>query len=189
MRVRRYVVMAAVAAGLAASPAAAQFGTETERFIAAVRARDGATATALLRSRPTIVDARDYNGEPGLLITIARRDDDWTAFLLHQGADPNIAARNGDRPLIAAARVGYATAVSELLARQAKVDVANKMGETALIVAVQQRHVPIVRLLLAAGADPDKSDSAAGYSARDYAKRDPRAREILRLIEARKSKP
>ena len=52
------------------------------------------------------------------------------------------------------------------------------MGETPLIVAVQQRQPPIVKLLLAAGADPDKTDSAAGYSARDYAKRDSRAREI-----------
>ena len=62
------------------------------------------------------------------------------------------------------------------------------MGETALIVAVQQRQVPIVKLLLAAGADPDQADSAAGYSARDYAKRDNRSREILKLIEAKKPK-
>jgi ankyrin repeat protein len=62
------------------------------------------------------------------------------------------------------------------------------MGETALIVAVQQRHTEIVKLLLAAGADPDRSDSAAGYSARDYAKRDTRSRDMLKLIEAKKPK-
>ena len=53
------------------------------------------------------------------------------------------------------------------------------MGETALIVAVQQRQPPVVKLLLEAGANPDKADHAAGYSARDYAKRDTRSREIL----------
>jgi ankyrin repeat protein len=62
------------------------------------------------------------------------------------------------------------------------------MGETALIIAVQQRDVPMVRMLLEAGANPDKPDSAAGYSARDYATRDPRARDILKLINDKKPK-
>jgi ankyrin repeat protein len=70
----------------------------------------------------------------------------------------------------------------------AKVDGANRMGETPLIVAVQQRQTPIVRQLLAAGADPDRTDTAAGYSARDYAQRDPRARDILKLIVDKKPK-
>jgi hypothetical protein len=43
-----------------------------------------------------------------------------------------------------------------------------------------------VKLLLDHGADPDKTDAAAGYSARDYATRDPRAREILMLINNKK---
>jgi len=54
--------------------------------------------------------------------------------------------------------------------------------------AVQQRELPIARLLLDAGANPDKSDAAAGYSARDYATRDPRARDILKMIEDKKPK-
>jgi hypothetical protein len=46
-----------------------------------------------------------------------------------------------------------------------------------------------VKLLLAAGADPDKQDAAAGYSAREYAQRDSRARDILQLINTKKPKP
>ena len=46
----------------------------------------------------------------------------------------------------------------------------------------------MVRLLLEAGANPDRSDSAAGYSARDYAARDARARDILKLIDDKKPK-
>ncbi len=61
---------------------------------------------------------------------------------------------------------------------------AYEIGETALIVAVQNRHREVVKVLLALGADPDKADSAAGYSARDYATRDTRSRDILKLIEA-----
>jgi len=184
MRVRQYVVMSVLAAGLAAAPAAAQFAPETDRFITAVKEDNGAVATQLIRTRPTIVNSRDYNGDTALLIAINRRDEDWTLFLLSQGADPNVAARDGQRPLIAASRLGFTTAVAQLLARKAKVDATNKMGETALIAAVQQRQLAVVRMLLAAGANPDKADSAAGYSARDYAKRDARSREILRLIEA-----
>ncbi len=75
-----------------------------------------------------------------------------------------------------------------LLLQGAKVDATNNMGETALIAAVMQRQTAAVRRLLEAGADPDKADTSAGYSARDYALRDTRARDILRLIEAKKPK-
>jgi ankyrin repeat protein len=177
----------ALAALLMAAPAGAQGsgGFDGEKFVQAVRDRDGSEAMDLLRERgSTVVNARDGKGESALIVAILRRDDTWTGFLLDQGADPNLAARNGDTPLIAAARVGFLGAVAELLERKAKVDAANRMGETPLIVAVQNRHVAIARLLLSLGADPDKTDSAAGYSARDYAKRDTRARDILKLIEA-----
>jgi ankyrin repeat protein len=133
-----------------------------------------------------IVDAKDDEGNTGLIIAINRRDEQWAGLLLNKGADPNLAGKGGDTPLIAAARVGFETAMEWLIGLGAKVDASNRMGETPLIVAVQQRNLPIVRLLLREGADPDKADAAAGYSARDYAKRDPRARDILKLIQDKK---
>jgi ankyrin repeat protein len=179
-----------LAAWLAAAPAAAQMNYTSGDFVGAVRARNGDKAMELLRSRGTrIINTRDDKGDTALIVAISRRDDVWTGFLLNQGADPNLAARNGDTPLIAAARVGYIGAAADLIRMKAKPDAANRMGETPLIVAVQARQPTIVNLLLAAGADPDKTDSAAGYSARDYAKRDVRSRDILKLIEARKPKP
>lgn len=176
----------ALAALLLAAPAEAQSGGfDGQKFVQAVRDRDGSEAMELLRARgSSIINARDEKGESALIVAILRRDDVWTGFLLDQGADPNLPARNGDTPLIAAARAGYTGAVGELIQLKAKIDGANRMGETPLIVAVQNRHAGIARILLAAGADPDKTDSAAGYSARDYAKRDTRTREILKLIEA-----
>jgi len=183
------VVVPALAVLLSAAPAAAQTSFGGDDFVSAVRARDGTKAMDLLRSKGSIaLNMRDDKGTTALIVTISRRDDEWTGFLLNQGADPNLAARNGDTPLIAAARVGYLGAAADLIRLRVKVDTANRMGETALIVAVQQRQPAIVKLLLAAGADPDRADSAAGLTARDYAKRDTRSREILKLIEAKKPK-
>lgn len=183
------VVGPALAVLLLAAPAEAQIGFDGDNFVAAVRERDGNKAMELLRARgTTILDARDDNGETGLIVAILRRDENWTGFLLSEGADPGLAARNGDTPLIAAARSGYTAAAAQLIELAVKVDADNRMGETALIVAVQQRQSQIVKLLLAAGADPDRTDSAAGYSARDYARRDTRNRDILKLIEAKKPK-
>jgi uncharacterized protein len=181
------IVAAATALAMLTSPAAAQLAEDGPRFVQAVRDRDGNKATELLRTRPVVLNARDDRGDTALLVALSRQDDTWTAYLLQQGADPNLPARNGDTPLIAAARVGYAQGVEWLLGLSVRVDQGNRMGETPLIVAVQQRHADIVRLLLEAGADPDKTDSAAGYSARDYANRDTRSREILRMIEAKRA--
>jgi len=158
-------------------------------FLKAVRDRDGNKATEMLNSGPSsLVNIRADNGETALTIAIARSDSDWTAWLLNKGADPNLAGKAGDTPLITAARVGFEDAVDWLLGLGAKIDGTNKMGETPLIVAVQQRETNIVRMLLEKGANPDKTDNAAGLSARDYAARDTRSRQILQLIEAAKPK-
>jgi ankyrin repeat protein len=79
--------------------------------------------------------------------------------------------------------MGFDDGGEYLLRYKASVDAANRRGETALIVAVQQRQPRMVEILLKAGASPDKADHAAGYTARDYAKRDNRNPQLLRLIE------
>jgi ankyrin repeat protein len=174
--------------GAVAAPVSAQVANAGLDFLQAIRDRDGAKAMQALQSHPNIVDTRDDKGDTALIISIQRSDEDYTAFLLNQGADPNTAGSGGNTPLIAASRIGFEQAVHWLLSQGAKVDGTNKMGETALNVAVQQRQVPVIRLLLAAGANPDRSD-CSGDSPRDYAARDIRARDILRMIEAKKPKP
>ena len=188
---KRLFLATVIALGLAATPAAAQVagGFDGDKFVAAVRERDGGKAMELLQDRPSVVNARDGKGETGLIVAITGRDPDWAGYLLTHGADPNFPSSRGDTPLIAAARAGFEDAAHWLIARGVKVDAANRMGETALILAVQQRQIPVVKLLLSAGANPDKTDSAQGFSARDYAKRDNRGGEMLRLIEAKKPKP
>lgn len=176
----------AVAVAIVAVPAAAQSGGyDGEMFVKAIREDNGSEAMKLLRQKPTLVNARDLGGKSALATAIETRNSDWTLYLLQQGADPNLVS-DGETPLITAARTGFADAAEWLLMVKARVDEPNRMGETPLIIAVQRRHVPLVRVLLNAGANPDKADSAAGYSARDYARRDNRTPELLRLIEAKK---
>jgi len=176
---------------IATSPIAAQTtGMGGNDFVEAVKKSDGDKANQILSGRPNgIVNSKDGQGNTGLIIAINRSDETWTGFLLNKGADPNLGGKGGDTPLIAAARVGFAQAVQWLIGLGAKVDATNRMGETPLIIAVQQRDLQIVRQLLDAGANPDRSDAAAGYSARDYAVRDTRARDILKLIEDKKPRP
>jgi ankyrin repeat protein len=182
---KRFLI--AVAAAALAVPAAAQVtGFEGAQFVKAIEDGKAEDAIKLLQDKPSLVNARDLDGQTPLIAAIENRDQEWTGYLLNEGADPNTANGKGDTPLMAAARIGFQDAVDWLLQMGAKVDAANRMGETALIIAVQRRQVPVVRALIAAGADPDRTDSAQGYSARDYAKRDGRTPELLRIIEAKK---
>lgn len=159
-------------------------------LIEAVKKRDGDKALQALAGHPQgLIDTKDADGNTGLIIAISRSDEQWTGFMLNKGADPNLPGKGGDTPLIAAARVGFEPAMEWLISLGARVDAPNRMGETPLIIAVQQRYPAVVRLLLAHGGDPDKTDAAAGYSARDYAQRDPRARDILKMIQDKKPKP
>ena len=183
------IALVAGAIALLSSPAIAQLGgSDSQEFIDAVQKRDGNKATQLIESHPTIIDTRDDKGDTALIIAIRGSDRDWTGFMLRKGADTNSHGANGDTPLIAAAKVGFDEAVPWLLALGAKVDDTNKSGETALIIAVQKRDADMVKDLLAAGADPDRADAVAGYSARDYARRDSRARNIQKLIDDKAAK-
>jgi ankyrin repeat protein len=182
----------ALAFAVTAIPSFAQTGfgggSEGETFLKAIREGDNAKAVPLVEEPGgRVVNYKGYDGDTALHIVTRKRELDWVGFLLKEGADPSIPDANGDTALHIAARIGFEPAADYMVRMGAKVDVANKRGETALIIAVHQRQPRIVELLLKAGANPDKSDHAAGYSARDYAKRDTRNPQLLKLIETVKS--
>jgi ankyrin repeat protein len=183
------IVVAATALTLISAPAPAQyFGSDGDQFVQAVQKRDGDKATELITNHPTIVNTKNSKGDTPLIVAIRAADHDWTGFLLNKGADPNLAGAAGDTPLIAAARISFDEAAEWLIALRARVDETNRAGETPLIIAVQQHDPQLVKLLLDTGADPDHTDAVAGYSARDYANRDARARDIQKLINQKKPK-
>ena len=174
---------------LLAVPASAQFeGPDSLQFVKAVQDRDGNKATQLLSDHPTVINAKDGKGDTGLIVAIRNGDSDWADFLISKGADPNLPGAGGDTPLVTAAKSGLYDVADLLIRLGVKVDGTNRSGETPLIIAVQQRDTRLVRLLLQHGADPDRTDAAAGYSARDYAQRDARSRDIQRLIDEKKPK-
>ena len=179
-----------LALAIAAAPAAAQFSrSDGDEFIAAMMEGNGGKALDLIgKPGSTVVNYRGADGNAGLHIAMRKRNADWVGFLLSRGANPNLGDKNGDTPLTLAARLGFTEGAAKMLMYRAQVDKTNRLGETALIAGVQQRHAAIVKMLLEAGADPDKADHASGYSAREYAARDNRSRDMLRLIETVKPK-
>jgi uncharacterized protein len=186
----RTVRILALSLALAAAPAAAQFtGSDGEAFIAAIKDGDGGKAVELVeKPGSTVVNYRGSDGNSGLHLAVKKRTLNWVGYLLAHDADPNLADKNGDTPLIIAARLGFGEGVERLLRARALVDKPNRLGETPLIVATQLRQERIVRMLLEAGADPDRPDYAAGYSARDYARRDNRSADLLQLMDSVKAK-
>ena len=185
-RFASFGLLAAAAIGaFAASPALAQF-RGAYGFLQAVESRDGTKATDALKDDPSFVNTRNPDtGETALILTTKRRDIQWVRWLLGKDADPSISDRQGVTPLMHAALINFPEGAEALLGDKAPVDQTNRRGETALILAVQNKNIPVIRLLVRNGANPDKADHIAGMSARDYAKRDDRTGTILPLLDAK----
>lgn len=167
----RSIVGGAFAAMLAiGAPAAAQTYSDGYLFLKAVQDQDVAKTDELLgKPGSTLINSRDITtGRTGLHIAADRRDVPWLNYLLNRGANPNIADRRGVTPLMRASQLGFFDGVQRLVAKGARVDTPNDTGETPLILAVHRRDTAMMRVLMAAGADPDRTDNS-GRSARDYA--------------------
>jgi ankyrin repeat protein len=185
VRFARPIVALSLLAALAA-PATAQIGgSESSKFLQAIKDQKGDDVIEMLnKPGTTIINTRDYSTRETALHIVARRGDErYTLFLLQKGADPNIRDGKGNTPLMIAVSAGADPVVQALIKHKANVNLANDSGETPLIRAVQQRDINLVRELLTAGADPDAADSLAGMSARDYAHSDSRAPAIAKLID------
>jgi uncharacterized protein len=111
----------------------------------------------------------DDHGVP-LLCSIIRKDQTMLAFhLLKRGCDVNIFALDrGTTPLLEAASAGKQILVKEMIRLGAELDKASKEGQTALIVAIGNRHSETAKILIDAGADITHKDSL-GMNALKYA--------------------
>jgi uncharacterized protein len=188
----RLIFPALLVALMVPTSASAQF-SDSYNFLKAIRDRskEGNKAITMMQKPGTvIIDTKDITtGETALHIVTKERDLTWINYLLGLGARPDIRDGRGNTPLMIATQIRFVEGAQALIKRRAQVDLANSGGETPLMRAVQQRDLALVRLLLNAGANPDRVDSMAGLSARDYAKRDTRGQAILKIIEEPRAKP
>ena len=184
-RLKIRLVAAAMAVTLSSGlMAQAKLGANSDALLTAVRDQDGAKATEIIQQQgASVINVRGYGGDTPLTVAMANRSSTYVGFLLTNGAESNFTNQRGETALVIAARGGFGEGVEMMLAAGANVGLANRQGESPLIVAVQGRHARVVKMLLEAGATADTPDFAAGFSARDYARRDTRNPELLRLIE------
>lgn len=167
-----------------AEPAAAQFSA-SYNFMKAVKDRDVSGAIELAdKPGSTVVNARDGDtGEAAVHIVTRRGDLGWLGLLYQKGANLNLKDNEGNTPLILASLTRWSEGVQTLIRLKAQVNLQNRMGETALLKAVQARDYALTKALLDAGANPDIADNS-GISPRIAANEDARAATIAKLFAA-----
>ncbi len=183
MSMMRSAAVAAVMLAVAA-PAAAQF-SDSYNFLKAVKDKDAAKAMEYIQKPGnTVINTKDSGtGEAALHIVAKRGDPAWLGFLLKAGANPNVRDTDGNTPLMLVTVSRWSEGTQLLIAFRAKVNDQNRLGETALLKAVQNRDSDTAKLLIDAGASPDVSDNS-GANPRSLAASDPRATPIARLFAA-----
>jgi uncharacterized protein len=155
----------------------------------AIEADDAATVRRLVEADPALAGARDDHGVSALMRALYRSDDAGASAIRDQldsldafeaatvgevdrlrellDAEPTLAAGysgDGFTALHFAAFFGHREAAELLLDRGAEVDALGRgwMTGTALHSAVARSHTDVVRILLAAGADPNVRQSGGG---------------------------
>lgn len=102
----------------------------------------------------------DRNATP-LLMAIFRRQTEAVRLLLAAGADPNFKGSEGDSPLRACVELSEHAMAAMLLrcgATRTSDEAGGLSGMSALGRAASRLDVPMIELLLRAGADPEASD-------------------------------
>ncbi len=155
-----------------AEPGAAARAGETPLSLAAWRGdlelvRLLLDAGAPARRPPDLAESRPWNSPVGA--AVFARHEPVVRLLLERGADADPGPRTGMAPLATAASHGDSAIVRLLLAYRPDVNRAVGEGQTPLILAARAGHVAIVRALLAAGADPERRDARAGWTAAQWA--------------------
>src|SRR5215468_1018102 len=166
--------------------------SRTPLLVAAFR-KHYAAVEALLK-RGANANARDMQGFDLLTLAAVNNDLQLLKIALAAGADPRrVTGPLDGTALISAAHLGHVEIVRALIEAKAPLDHVNRMGWTALIIAVllgnnSKGHIETVELLVKAGADTEIKDrqgaTALGHAkARGY----PDMVKILETASGRKT--
>jgi ankyrin repeat protein len=110
------------------------------------------------------VNAVQDLGVTPLILACENGSEPMVAALLAAGAEPNAVQENGTSPLMLAARGGSLTVVKALLGRGAAIDATiPATGQTALMWATAERHLDVMRELIASGANV-RASSKTGFT-------------------------
>jgi ankyrin repeat protein len=139
----------------------------TPALVLAVAERAFQVARTFLAIPGTEVDVVNKANETALMFAALHGSSETAALLIEKGAEVN---RTGWTPLHYAATGGHQALVDLLLERHAYIDAESPNRTTPLMLAARQQHEPVVRALVAAGADPTLRN-ATGLAAADYAQR------------------
>jgi ankyrin repeat protein len=151
-----------------------------------------------------------YHADPGMpvgaykftaLMAAAQTDSRALEALINAGADVNAQKTNGDTALIMATLRNNQEMVADLLRAKADPNIRNGNDISALDVAVanmwrirgSKQNIPIIRMLLAAGAKPDSALEQLGLVMRNGLQANatvpPGTKSALRLLLAYGAKP
>jgi hypothetical protein len=104
--------------------------------------------------------ARNGKGIPALTLAVRKNHREIADMLMAAGADIDLAAPDtGNTPIMDAVAVENTDLVRDLITAGATLNVQNKNGQTALILAVGKANGGITDLLVEAGANADITDN------------------------------
>ncbi|CAB0037187.1 unnamed protein product [Trichogramma brassicae] len=110
------------------------------------------------------IDARDKLGWTSLHRVVHRGSKEYTRLLLRNGADPNLAKKDGSTPLHIICKSHYVDNVelakilfelSDEKCHPVQIDARDELGNTPLHLAVSRGYRGLLELLLRAGANPN----------------------------------
>lgn len=129
----------------------------TALIIAALNGRK--EAVEILVGKGSTIDAKDDNGYTALHEAVKDNNIEIATFLINAGASLNAQEfRDNFTPLMYATRANDKEIVKLLLDRGANVDMQDKHGHSALIIAAYNGYTDIVEMLLDKSANPNLKD-------------------------------
>ena len=117
MTAARFSLMSALLGAALATGAVAQSQPESETLLEAIEEqRNNDVVDLVTRKGRGIINVRGYSGATPLTAAMRKRATAYVNYLLQNGADPNLADRQGDTALMIAARLGHLEGVNTMVA-------------------------------------------------------------------------